>query len=527
MHWADEIAEDLIRRDPKRERFTFASGISPSGAVHVGNLRDIVTIWFVGKALKERGREVRLFHSWDDYDRFRKVPVGVPETYQEFIGKPLSYVPDPSGCHESYAQHHEREFEDSLGELGINIEFRYQTKMYESGAYREGIIAAVGARKTIYDILTDYRTQGGSEGERERYFPITIYCEGCVKDTTEITEVDAAETVFSYFCSSCKFGGVVDLNLSTNVKLPWKVDWAMRWRHEGVDFEPGGKDHATAGGSYEVSSRIAKEVFAFEPPVFQPYEFIGLKGLTGKMSGSSGRLLTPREVLKIYQPEVLLWIFARIPPTRAFDLQVDDQIQRLYEEFDRAYNQGGRLPDEQRALQLAISPGKKLHPVPFRQLVSFSGIAQGNSRALELIFSRIGTPFQEEQFKERLGKAENWLALYAPEQRTVLLSRRNDEYFRALLPQEKEWVNELRRWFKGTKFGVEEATEKVYAIPKKPEMAEKELAAAQRRFFQIVYNLLFGKDKGPRLGTFLAAVPLEQYLDLLEFTDAIEAPVHE
>ena len=176
MHWADEIAEDLVRRHPKRQRFTFASGISPSGPVHVGNLRDIVTIWFVSKSLKGRDKEVHLFHSWDDYDRFRKVPVGVPETYQEFICKPLSYVPDPSGCHESYAQHHEREFEDSLGELGITLEFRYQTKMYESGAYREGIIAAVGARKAVYDILTDYRTQGGSEGERERYFPITIYC---------------------------------------------------------------------------------------------------------------------------------------------------------------------------------------------------------------------------------------------------------------------------------------------------------------------------------------------------------------
>ena len=86
-------------------------------------------------------------------------------------------------------------------------------------------------------------------------------------------------------------------------------------------------------------------------------------------------------------------------------------------------------------------------------------------------------------------------------------------------PHERDWVNKLYRWLKVSKFGVEEATEKVYAIPKKPEMTEKELLSAQRRFFQIVYNLLFGKDKGPRLGTFLAAVPPEQYLDLLNFTD--------
>ena len=524
MHWADKIAEDLTRRHPEREVFHCASGISPSGPVHVGNLRDIVTIWFVGQCLKDRGKGLVLFHSWDDYDRFRKVPLGVSESYEEFIGKPLSRIPDPSGGYESYAASHEHEFEESLQELGIVLEFRYQTKMYESGIYREGIIAAVRARKIIYDILADYRTQGGSQEAREKYFPITIYCEGCLKDTTDIASVDASEIVFSYSCSSCGHHGTVDLNRSTNVKLPWKVDWAMRWRHEGVDFEPGGKDHATPGGSYEVSSRIAREVYDFEPPVFQPYEFIGLKGLTGKMSGSSGRLLTPRDVLKIYQPEVLLWIFARTPPTRAFDLQVDDQIQRLYEEFDRAYSQGSAFPDEQRAIKLSTFPGKKLHPVSFRQLTSFSGIAQGNGRALELIFSRIGTPFSEEQFKERLKKAENWLALYAPDQRIALLSRRNDEYFRTLAPHERGWVNELYRWLKVSKFSVEEATEKVYAIPKKPEMTEKELVSVQRRFFQIVYNLLFGKDKGPRLGTFLAALPSEQYANLLNFTDSTIRP---
>jgi lysyl-tRNA synthetase, class I len=525
MHWADKIAEELIKRHPKKEVFHCASGISPSGPVHVGNLRDILTIWFVGKCLEEQHKRVVLFHSWDDYDRFRKVPIGVPESYKEFIGKPLSRVPDPSGRYESYAARHEHEFEESLLELGIGLEFRYQTKMYESGVYREGIIAAVRARKTIYDILTDYRTQGGSEDEREKYFPITIYCEHCVKDTTDITAVDPSERIFSYWCSSCKRQGMLDLNRSTNVKLPWKVDWAMRWRHERVDFEPGGKDHATAGGSYEVSSRIAKEVFDFEPPVFQPYEFIGLRGLTGKMSGSSGQLVTPRNVLQIYQPEVLLWIFARTPPTRAFDLVVDDQIHRIYEEFDRNL-QGSKLPDDHRAMSLARANGRKVHPVPFRQLTSFSGIVQRNHGALERIFDRMGTPYRQEEFEERLQKAENWLEFYAPDQRTVLRSERDDDYFRTLAPQEKDWINELYRWLKEvSKFSVEEATEKVYAIPKKPEMSEKELASAQRRFFQIVYNLLFGKDKGPRLGTFLAAVPREQYLDLLNFTDSVAEPV--
>jgi lysyl-tRNA synthetase class 1 len=521
VHWADEIADDLIKRHPERELFTCASGISPSGPVHVGNLRDIVTIWFVGKRLQDRGKRVRLFHSWDEYDRFRKVPKGILESYVEFIGKPLTRVPDPFGSYESYAARHEHEFEESLRELGITLEFRYQAKMYQSGRYRKSIVEAVRARKTIYDILDSYRTQEGSQQERAGYFPITVYCEGCEKDTTSHDSADESAMLISYSCSSCGHQGTVDLNHASNVKLPWKIDWAMRWRYEDVVFEPGGKDHATAGGSFEVASEISKQVYHFDPPRFQPYEFVGLKGMTGKMSSSSGQMLTPRDVLQIYQPEVLLWVFARVPPTRAFDLVVDEQIHRIYEEFDQCYLEESKISADKRALELARIPGREIHPVSFKQLTSFSGIVQGNRQALEQIFARIGTPCRQELFEERLQKAENWLGCYAPDQRISLLSKRNEAYFQTLAPHEKNWVHDLYRWLTSSKFGLKEATEKVYAIPKKPAVTEKEQVSAQRRFFQIVYNILFGKDRGPRLGTFLTAVPPKQYVDLLNFTDSV------
>ena len=517
MHWADKIAEDLIQRYPEQEVFNCASGISPSGPVHVGNSRDIVTIWFVGKALKDRGKEVHLFHSWDDYDRFRKVPKGIPKSYAEFIGRPLSHIPDPSGSYESYAARYEHEFEASLRELGIHIAFRYQTQMYESGVYREGIIEAVRARRAVYDIIAGYRTQGGSEQEREGYFPVTIYCEACDRDTTEILSADASEMVLSYACLSCRYQGVVDLRKATNVKLPWKIDWAMRWRLENVLFEPGGKDHATAGGSFEVSSELARRIYHYQPPMFQPYEFIGIKGLTGKMSSSSGELLTPHDVLEIYQPEVLLWVFARTPPTRAFDLAVDEQVQRIYEEFDRTQS-GSALAIDQRSLELARIPGREVYPVSFRQLASFSGVVQGNRQALEEIFARLGAPCPQALFEERLQKAENWLEHYAPEERVVLRRERNTDYFRTLTPQEQRWVAELYQWLQTFKFGLAEVTEKLYATPKQAGMTEREQKVAQRRFFEILYYLLFSKDTGPRLGTFLAAISPEAYIDLLNFS---------
>jgi lysyl-tRNA synthetase class 1 len=513
-HWADKTAERILKQHPEATPLTCASGISPSGPVHVGNLRDIVTIWFVGKALKERAVSVRFIHSWDNFDRFRKVPKNIPENFTEFLGLPLSKVPDPFDVYPSYAARYQTEFESALLEMGIQIEFLDQTKLYESGLYCDAILEAVSRRHAIYDILQKFRTQEGSVEERENYYPITLYCEHCSKDTTQVSAT-SSENHIAYHCTECQHNGEQNLRHARNIKLPWKVDWAMRWRHEQVVFEPGGKDHATAGGSFEVASEIAKEIFHYRPPIFQPYEFIGLKGLTGKMSGSSGVLLTPSDALKVYQPEVLLAIFAKMPPNKAFDLVLDDGIYRVYDEFDRA---NSKTPME-REIALSSIPGRYLHPVSFKQLASFCGIAGDNHTALELIFDRMGTPCKKEVFEERLIKAQCWLEVYAPEQRLVLRTDRNNDYFKTLSKTEQGWIVTLYECFNTSTMSLEQATHKVYDIPKTESVSEQDLVATQRRFFQIIYNLLFGKEKGPRLGTFFSAVPKERYLELLDFRD--------
>ena len=46
-------------------------------------------------------------------------------------------------------------------------------------------------------------------------------------------------------------------------------------------------------------------------------------------------------------------------------------------------------------------------------------------------------------------------------------------------------------------------------------LADSALKKAQRAFFKDVYNLLIGKDTGPRLGTFLWAVDRKRVASLL------------
>ena len=165
MHWAERIADQIIRKKPDKEEYVCAAGISPSGSIHIGNFRDIATSLFVAKALIKKGKKAKLLFSWDEYDRFRKVPKNVqdvdPENKMEqYIGRPYTDVPNPFNTeHENYAKYFEAEFMEQIKRFGIEMDYRYQTEMYTSGAYKDDVIEAISKRKEIFDILDSFRTQ--------------------------------------------------------------------------------------------------------------------------------------------------------------------------------------------------------------------------------------------------------------------------------------------------------------------------------------------------------------------------------
>jgi len=74
LFWSDQLAFGITMKFQDQDEYVVASGISPSGIVHAGNFREIITSDFVAKSLKNRGEDVRFVYSWDDYDRFQKGP---------------------------------------------------------------------------------------------------------------------------------------------------------------------------------------------------------------------------------------------------------------------------------------------------------------------------------------------------------------------------------------------------------------------------------------------------------------------
>ncbi len=527
MHWSEIIADRIIKRNPDKEEYVCAAGISPSGSIHIGNFRDIATSYFVVRALIKKGKKAKLLFSWDEFDRMRKVPVNVAaidSDMEKYIGCPYVDVKNPFDTEEkTYAEYFEHEFERSIVKFGIDMDYRHQAEMYRSGKYTEHILHSLKKRGEIFDILASHRTQPVQEGEREAYYPVSIYCSECGKDTTKILSLSDDCTKAEYTCA-CGHKGSFDFTKDFNCKLAWKIDWPMRWMYEGVDFEPGGKDHASPHGSYDTSKDIAKKIFGYEPPLFQGYEFIGIKGTTGKMSGSSGLNLTPETLLKIYEPEVILWLYSKTEPLKAFDFCFDDGILRQYFEFDKMYTavKEGTANDAQKEIMYNTTVGDRvLETVPMGLLVQLGSVVDFNVPMLETVFEKIGTPYKSEQFSERLDKAKYWLENCAPDQVNRLREGRNWEVYEALNEAQKAEIKALFEYISAGGYDLDDLNKKLYAIPKEingEDLDEKALKGIQGAFFKNVYKLLIDKEKGPRLYLFLFAIDPKRYVGLLDFS---------
>jgi lysyl-tRNA synthetase class 1 len=159
---AGEVRAEGERRHPG-EPPTCASGISPSGPVHLGNLRELMVPHLVADEVRRSGVPCRHILSWDDYDRLRRVPAGFPEEFAEHVGRPLTAVPDPCGSHPNWAEHFKEPLRDALDRLGVQVTEISQTEMYTSGAYTASIITAMRRRADIDAVLGRYRTKKAAE----------------------------------------------------------------------------------------------------------------------------------------------------------------------------------------------------------------------------------------------------------------------------------------------------------------------------------------------------------------------------
>lgn len=525
---------------------TCASGISPSGPIHLGNLREFLTVHFVAEEIRRRGITVRHLHSWDDYDRFRKVPAGIDPAWNEHIGRPLSAVPDPTGEFANWGERYKAPLRAALVEMGCDMVEVDQTEMYRSGTYREQILTAIRKRGEIETVMSRFRTKkvdvdpeagestaedddaGHGASEDLARFPYKPYCRGCGRDTVTLTSYDDETTDLAYTCDVCGDSFVTNVATQDEGKLVWKVDWPMRWTFEGVHFEPGGVDHASPGSSYTVGKEIVGPIFGGTAPSFVGYSFVGVAGMP-KMSSSKGGVPTAAEALRILEAPVLRWLYARRQPKQAFNVDFGQEVLRLYDEWD-ALTKKAAIPEKRDAAVLAwerasatSTAGTLPTPavvVPFRMLSSVADVTAGSR---EITARTVGA--SEADLEPRLAKAATWITEYVdPEDRTTVREAADTERLGSLSEQESLWIGLLVKRLAAAYDAadpVDALTTLIYGVPKLgrgltlADAPTDEVKADQKAFFKLLYRLLVDAERGPRLPTLFAALGPEQVRSLL------------
>ena len=522
VHWADIYAERIVREKGERETYVCASGITPSGTVHIGNFREIISVELVVRALIHLGKNVRFIYSWDDFDVFRKVPANMPnpEELEKYLWFPITKVPDPHGVEESYARSNEKRLETTLSGLGIHPEYIYQADMYSTSRYAQGMKKALDNRDRIRALLNEHR----SSPLPDEWLPISVFCSSCQRDTTQVAPWEGDWNI-SYSCSSCGHSEQVDLREATGAKLPWRVDWPMRWEFERVDFEPAGKEHHSAGGSFDTAKRIVKDVYDREPPVTFKYDFITIKGTGGKMSASKGNVLSIADVLEIYQPELVRYMFAGTRPDTEFAVSFDLDVIKLYEDYDRCervYFGSDEIgekkrPKERRIYELSQVeqvPDNMPVQIPFRHLCNLLQIHNGDiTAAVDTSAQSAGndlTPENRNRLRVRAGCAWNWITEYAPEDFKFALKSPDEEPLETTEAEGRA----IRSLAEALDTRYHELTEETlgqlfYSMAEEYQLQPKDL-------YRLLYRVLIGKERGPRLAGFILIAGKERILPILD-----------
>ena len=470
--WAERMADGLGGGP-----HVVVTGISPSGNIH--NLREVLVAEAVANALRNRGEEVRFVFHADTIDPLRKVAPGVPASFEEFFGQSLSRVPDPEGCHASYAEHFLVPFEEALHEMGMDIEVLRSHELYEAGVYtgvtREAIEHTDGLRNILQEASGREMPEHWSP-----YLPRRT--SGQLTGARVLEHLPEQHGVI--FVDEDGFEAAADYSRGEG-KLGWRVELAARWKALGVTFEPFGKDHTSRGGSTDTADRMSREVFHYPVPGRYEYEWISIKG-QGPMSSSKGIVLLPKDLLEIMPPDAIRRMMLGRDPARALELDLWEGFPRFMDEFNAETGES---------------------EVPFNHLALVAQTTGGDVEAAAMMLRRGGyedAARDPEKLASDLSYARNWARDWAPESMRIgLLEPEESREVAADLDEEqREYLAAIAEGL-GPEMDGDAVQDLLYSTAVGRGLKPK-------RAFAAVYRTLLGKTSGPKAGPFIAGLPPEE-----------------
>jgi len=500
MHWADVLADELLKDDKKH---VLATGITPSGPIHIGNMREILTTDAVYRCLKNKGGDAELIYVADDFDPLRKVYPYLPKSYEKYVGMPISDIPCPCGKHKSYADHFLISFLNSLKEIGVEPHVYRASKMYTNGDYNEAVQIAMESTDKIKEIIQKISKRQLPKG----WIPFNIRCDKC-KKMTSAKAVLYDFPIIEYVCD-CGYEGEVDIRKGGVGKLPWRVDWPARWKMLGVTFEPFGKDLGTVGGARDTGEKIVKEVYGYPAPRYTVYEFILLKG-KGAMHSSKGTALSAGEMLDMTPPEVLRFLLMNNKPGKHLMFDSGLGLLNLVDEYDREERvyfgkeeETKGMKDLKKTYELSQPyniPKNMPYQLPYRHLVTLIQIGR-NWSGVKKILLRTGqipkdlSSEDEEHLKQRTKHVGYWLENFAPDMVKFKVKKNMPKV--DLDSEQKKFLSSLMGTLSSISWEAEDIHNAIYDVSEKQKIPIKQA-------FKTIYQIILGQEKGPRAGFFLS-----------------------
>lgn len=521
MFWGDKLVDEILEKYKnkvaKGEPLIIRDEKTASGRVHVGSMRGVAIHGVVHEILKERKIPVKYLYEINDFDPMDGLPVYLDEAiYKQYMGKPLCDIPSPDGIAKNYAEYFGNEFKNVITQSGFEPEFYLSSEVYRAGKYNDVIRLALENAAKIREIYK--KVSGGVKPED--WMPLQVICEVCGKiGTTKVHTFDGEKV--AYTCESAMVSWGVGCGnkgeispFDGNAKLPWKVEWAAKFRVLGVDIEGAGKDHSTRGGARDIANHIAKEVFGYQSPFDIPYEFFLVGGK--KMSSSKGAGSTAFDVASLLPVQLFRFLFFMKDPKKVIDFIPDgDTIPILYDFYDKYAESffSGATDDYARVFKLAqIESARndlKKHFLPRFSLVSFLVQMPHMNFEEELAKLKESELTEEDKVEgfERAKYAKNWLQVCAPENyRYELQIEQLPHATGDFSETQKRALAKLLEYIRSKEvLDGQELHTALHEIRKETEIEPKD-------FFGALYISFLGKESGPKAG-FLLSVLDKSFLE--------------
>ena len=519
--WPFEEARKIVARLKRRpkDEVIFETGYGPSGLPHIGTFGEVARTSMVRHAfcvLTDDKIKTRLIAFSDDMDGLRKVPDNIPnkELVAQHLGKPLTRVPDPFGTHDSFAAHNNARLRAFLDQFGFDYEFLSATECYSSGRFDDALLKVLRHFEQVMEVMLPSLR----EERAQTYSPfLPIDPDNGIVLQVPVVEHDAKAGTITYEHPD-RGARVTTLVTGGRCKLQWKPDWAMRWVALGVDYEMAGKDLID---SVKLSGEICRTLGGAQPEGFNYELFLDENGQ--KISKSKGNGLTIEEWLRYASPESLSLFMYREPKAAKrlyFDViprHVDEYLQ-----FLDAYPR--QAPKEKLGNPVWHihngAPPPPDNPVPFAMLLSL--VTASNAANAETLWGFITryrpgvTPSTHPRLDALVDYAINYYRDFvAPAKK-----------FRAPSAAERGALLDLRDTLAQlpTDATAEAIQEVVYEVGRREPFLDKigkiktkdGKPGVSLDWFNMLYQVLLGQEKGPRFGSFVAAYGLANTIAVID-----------